>query len=63
MERSDWSREFHRQGAPRYNPLLSLTWGDFGALSDWSRAVSPPVGATCQFVSTDLIGREPSRDL
>ena len=43
------SRElFHHQGAPRGNPLLSLKWADFGVLSDWSRAVSPPEDATGQ---------------
>ena len=47
MERSNWSCAYCHQGAPQYNPLLSLKWTDFGALSDWSRAVSPPEGATC----------------
>ena len=52
-------REHFTTGAPRENPLLSLKCG---ALSYWSRAVSPPGGATGQ-LSTVLIGREPSRDL
>ena len=33
MDRSDWSRAFHHQRAPRYNPLLSLKCGaDFGLI-------------------------------
>ena len=36
-------REHFTTGAPHRNPLLSLKCADFGALSDWSRAVSPPV--------------------
>ena len=42
------------RGATR-NPLLSLKCG---APSDWSRAVSPPMGRYELIVSTDLIGRE-----
>ena len=70
MERSDWSRAFHHQGAPRENPLLSLKCADFGVLSDWSRAITSLLcgdtvarGRYSSIVSTDLIGREQSRDL
>ena len=45
---NDWSRAFHHQGAPRDNPLLSFKCADFGALSEWFRAISPQGGATVQ---------------
>ena len=48
MEHSDWSCAYCRQWAQRENTLLSLKYADFGTLSDWSRAVSPLVGATSQ---------------
>ena len=47
MERSDWSCAYCHQGAPRENTLLSFKCADFGPLSDWSRAVSPPGGVNC----------------
>ena len=70
MERADWSRAFHHQRAPRYNPLLSLKCGaDFGLIligreqSRHSFAVILSLGGTTGQVSTVLMGREPSRDL
>ena len=45
IEHSDWSCAYYRQWASHDNTLLSLKCG---ALSDWSRAVPPPGGATGQ---------------
>ena len=69
MERY-WSRAFHHQRAPRYNPLLPLKCGaDFGLIligreqSRQSFAVILSLGGATGKVSTVLIGREPLRDL
>ena len=61
MARSDWSCAYCRLRRHRIIPYYR-SMVKFGAF-DWSRAVSPPGGATGVIVSMDLIGLEPSRDL